>query len=161
MRLTPRPAFPLALLLVAGCAQLGLAPNEVDQTVVREDGSRRAASHIVVQHVLIAQAESGIPGVTRTIDEAERLAQQVLAKARAGESFDALVRLYGDDRKNDAVIPVANYGVSTEKPGEVSRAALVRGFGDAAFALEVGAIVLVPYDADRSPFGFHVLTRLQ
>ena len=151
----------LTVALVSGCAQLGLAPNVVDESAVREEPGRREPAHVVVQHVLIAHADSKIPGVTRTIPEAERLAADVLRRARAGESFDDLVRDYTDDRNNNGVYPIANFGTPLEKPNEVERVSLVRAFGDLAFSMDIGSIEMVEYDAERSPFGYHVVQRLQ
>jgi len=161
MRRPPLAAPLLALAALCSCAQVGLAPNEVDETVVREDPTSREPAHVVVQHVLIAQAGAELPGVTRTVAEAERLAAEVLDRARAGDAFDDLVRLYSDDRHEGGVYRIANYNAPLEKQGEVERASLVKGFGDLAFRLEVGAVDVVPYDAKRSPFGFHVVRRLQ
>jgi len=102
-----------------------------------------------------------VPGVTRTLAEAESMARRVLAAAEDGAVFAELVRLYGDDRTNDGVLAIANFGVSPASFGELERVALARDFGDAAFALDVGDVRLVRYHEDRSPFGYHVLTRLR
>jgi hypothetical protein len=161
MRLTYLVAPLAALVLLSGCKQIGLAPAEVDESVVRETPGRREPSRVVVQHVLISHADAGIDGVTRTIPEAEKLAQEVLQRARGGTEFDELVRLYGDDRSNDGILGVVNYGVAQEKPGDVERTKLVKDFGAMAFRLEVGEIDVVAYEKDRSPFGYHVITRLQ
>ncbi len=149
------------LAFAAGCAQLGLAPNEVDETAVREEPGRREPAHVVVQHVLIAHEGAEIPGVTRTLPEAERLANTVLEKARGGARFDDLVRLYSDDRGDGGVYAIANFGARREAPNEVERVGLARAFGDAAFSMEVGEFALVPYDKKRSPYGFHILQRLK
>lgn len=156
--------FPLlatVVLTLAGCAQLGLAPNVVDEDAVREEPGRREPTRVVVQHVLIAYADAKIPGVTRTLPEAERLAADVLSRARAGQTFDELVRDYTDDRNNNGVYPIANFGAPLEVPNEVERVSLVRAFGDLAFSMDVGSIELVEYDEERSPFGYHVVQRLQ
>ena len=161
MRPSPSLALLLAVSLLPACAQVGLAPNAVDETAVREEPGRREPVRVVVQHVLIAHAGAELPGVTRTVPEAERLAAQVLGRARGGDGFDDLVRLYSDDRHAGGVYRVANFGAPLEKQGEVERASLVKGFGDLAFRLEVGEVDVVAYDAERSPFGFHVVQRLQ
>lgn len=41
------------------------------------------------------------------------------------------------------------------------RAQMVPGFGDTAFGLEVGAVGLLPYDEQSSPFGWHVIKRIE
>ncbi len=50
-----------------------------------------------VQHILISFAGTGIPGVTRTKEEAKALAQEIFEKARLGEDFSALVKEHSDD----------------------------------------------------------------
>ena len=57
------------------------------------------ASHITVQHVLIA-FKGSVPGknISRSKTEAETLAKEILAKAVAGEDFDALVKTHTDTR---------------------------------------------------------------
>jgi hypothetical protein len=147
-------------LLLGGCQQVGLAPNEVDENAVRETEGPREAVRVVVQHVLIAHEDAGIPGVTRSIEQAGALAGVVLVKAKAGEDFDELVQLYGDDRDSGGVYAVTNFGASAT-PDEVERVTLVRGFGDLAFKLEPGGIGLVKYDKVKSPHGFHVIKRLR
>jgi len=150
-----------AFVTLAGCQQIGLAPDEVDETAVREDTTSNEAVHVVVQHVLIAHEGAEIAGVTRSVDQARALAQTVLEKARAGEDFGRLVQLYGDDRGGDGVYAIANFGATPQTTEEVTRVGLVRGFGDVAFTLEPGEVGVVDYDAVRSPHGFHVIKRLR
>src|SRR5262245_66077390 len=60
--------------------------------------SAAGPDRIVVQHLLVSFAGK-LPGknVQRTEAQARALAQQLLERARAGESFDDLVRKYTDD----------------------------------------------------------------
>lgn len=156
----------LALLLAAalpGCSffrSIGFAENEPDPAAVARDDTPDEPSHVVVQHVLVSFAGAGVPGVTRSKEEAERLAQRVLDEARAGRDFADLVRLYTDDRGGDGTYSMANWGVNTA-PGEVERKKMVRGFGNLAFTLPAGEVGIVPYDANSSPFGWHVLRRVR
>ncbi len=152
-------ALPLGAL--GGCQQLGFAPAEIDETAVRETEGPRPNAHVVVQHVLLAHDDAGIAGVTRSLDQARALAETVLAKAQAGEDFGQLVMLYGDDRGNAGVLAIANFGAATETAQEIERVKLARGFGDLAFQLQPGEFGVVSYDPARSPFGFHVITRLR
>jgi len=110
--------------------------------------------------VLISFEGSGVPGVTRTKDEAQRLARRVLDDARRGLDFDELVRLYSDDSGGKGSYAMANWGVPTGQD-EVDRRKMVRGFGGLAFTLQVGQIGLVEYDANASPFGWHIMKRLR
>lgn len=43
---------------------------------------------------------------------------------------------------------------------EHPRAAMVPAFGDVGFALEVGDVGMADYDAEKSPFGWHIIKRL-
>ncbi|MEZ6014972.1 MAG: peptidylprolyl isomerase [Planctomycetota bacterium] len=169
---------------------------------------------VTVQHVLISFAGTPVTGVTRTKEEAEKLAKDVLARAQAGEDFEALVRAHSDDppaATEPGVYRILNTGVrdiaseraifdlerryrksmeelnaarskapltaeeykaraeALQKAAQAEytsmmrhqRTGLVPAFGDIGFALEVGAVGLAPYDAATSPFGWHVIKRLQ
>jgi hypothetical protein len=151
----------LAAASLAGCAlmrEVGLTENQPNPEVLREGGTADQPSHVVVQHVLISFDGANVPGVMRTKEQAAALAQRVLAEARAGHDFADLVRLYSDDRAGDGTYSMANWGVPTES-GEVERRKMVRGFGALAFTLPVGQVGIVEYDANTSPFGWHVMKR--
>jgi len=162
----PRPAaalFLAALAALPGCAffeAVGFAPDHPDETAVRAAPTREEPAYVDVQHVLVAVQGTGVPGVTRTKEEAERLAQQVLERAQKGQDFRELVRLYSDERRGDGTLRIANFGM-TAGPDEYERGRLARGFARAAFALEPGDITLVPWDPPGSPYGWHVLRRIR
>ena len=172
------------------------------------------AEKIVVQHVLISFA--GTPTTaTRTQEEAEALAQEVLTRAQQGEDFQALVVELSDDPPREGPEPpgvyrMLNQGVRdldgersrsllgkefmayktdldaqmaartldqasyqammTAKrdaliarmgPIQVPREQMVPGFGDAAFPLKVGEVGIANYNSSTSPFGWHVIKRLE
>jgi parvulin-like peptidyl-prolyl cis-trans isomerase-like protein len=147
--------------LIGGCKQLGLAPHETDPNAVKVDPTERAEPfRVTVQHVLIAYEGSKIPGVTRSLEKAERVAFNVFEAAVAGQDFDELVGLYSDDG-GDGRMNIVNWGVSRTEPEDMERARLVRGFSRAAFTLDVGKIGFVPFDAGGSPYGWHVIRRLE
>jgi hypothetical protein len=169
----PRVAAAIALLLfpVLGCAKTehsgatvsGDSTARPRETPVAETPSASTMptpAHIQVQHILIGFAGS-VPGknITRTADEAKTLAYQVLAKAKAGENFDALVTQYTDDS------PPGIYAMSgTNVPpgqGEYPRDRMVPAFGNVGFAINVGEIGIADYDANASPFGYHIIKRLK
>jgi PPIC-type PPIASE domain len=119
-----------------------------------------AAGHIKLQHILIAFAGK-VPGknITRTQDEARALAAQVLERAKKGEDFDALVKTYTDDRA-PGIYSLANTGV-TPSGDEFARNRMVPAFGDVGFSLAPGEIGMADYDPARSPFGWHIIKRLE
>jgi len=119
-----------------------------------------APARVQVQHILIGFAGS-IPGkgITRTKDEAKRLAGEILDRARSGEDFDALVRKHTDDS------PPGIYGMSgagvRPKDGECARDQMVPAFGNVGFAISPGNVDLAEYDPRTSPYGWHVIKRLK
>ena len=119
-----------------------------------------AAEHIKVQHILISFAGK-VPGknITRTEDEARALAAQVLDRAKKGEDFDSLVKTYTDDRA-PGIYALANSGV-TPSADEFSRDRMVPAFGEVGFSLAPGEIGMAEYDPARSPFGWHIIKRLE
>jgi len=116
--------------------------------------------HIQVQHVLIGFAGK-IPGkdVTRTQAEAEKLAGEILERARKGEDFDQLVQKYTDDQW-PGIYGLANNGV-TPVGDEVPRNGMVKGFSDASFGLSVGNVGIANYDPKESPYGWHIIKRIK
>jgi len=153
----------LAAPLLGACSlfeSVGFAPNRVDETAVRETPTSGEPARVEVQHVLIAFDGTGVAGVTRTKEEAERLAGQVFEQARAGRDFDELVRLYSDDRHGGGRFRISNFGVPAG-PEDTERGRLVRAFTRAAFSLEPGAMALVPWEESEAPYGWHVIRRLR
>jgi parvulin-like peptidyl-prolyl isomerase len=102
-----------------------------------------------------------VPGknVTRTQDEASKLAAEIFARAKKGESFDALVAKYTDDSA-PGFYSMANNGVAPAQ-GEYARDGMVAAFGDAGFPLAIGEIGIANYDKERSPFGWHIVKRVK
>jgi parvulin-like peptidyl-prolyl isomerase len=118
------------------------------------------AEHIKLQHILISFTGK-VPGknITRTQDEARALAHQILERAKKGEDFDSLVRTYTDDRA-PGIYGLANSGV-TPGEGEFSRDRMVPAFGGVGFSLAPGEIGIAEYDPVKSPYGWHVIKRLE
>jgi len=46
-------------------------------------------------------------------------------------------------------------------PGEYARDSMVPAFGNVGFTLQVGQIGIADYDQTASPFGYHIIKRLQ
>jgi hypothetical protein len=126
-----------------------------------------APPHIEVQHVLIGFMGT-IPQktITRSQDDAEKLAKDVLDRARKGQNFDTLVQQYTDDQF-PGVYDMSNNGVAPDKAkGEFPRNGMVSGFSDIAFSLSPGNVDVSPYQPDKtkphySPFGWHIIKRIK
>jgi parvulin-like peptidyl-prolyl cis-trans isomerase-like protein len=118
------------------------------------------AGHIKLQHILISFAGK-IQGknITRSQEEARALANQVLERAKKGEDFDELVRTYTDDRA-PGIYSLSNSGVSPAE-GEFSRDRMVPAFGNVGFSLAPGEIGMAEYDPRTSPYGWHIIKRLE
>ncbi len=114
--------------------------------------------HVQVQHILIAFAGSGTRA-TRPMEEAKKIAYEVLEKARNGEDFDALVKQYTDDSP-PGIYGMAGIGVATGA-GEYARNGMVPAFGNVGFAISPGNIGMADYDPQTSPFGWHIIKRLK
>lgn len=215
----PQKSTPQApVTIVRAEVRKGPAP-ESDETIVRPEPAPDLGGEperVVVQHVLVSF--DGVPQlqVARTREEALALAEELLAKAKAGEDFTALVRASSDDPVQEGdpapgTYQLLNLGVRDRKaekkmfeltrrfqedvaaleaqqragtltPQEVQekqialreaamdearpflwmgRDGMVPAFGDVAFSLEVGEVGLAPYDAKSSPFGWHIIKRLE
>ncbi len=119
-----------------------------------------APDHVVVQHILIGfKGSVGDKPIDRTMEEAKKLAEELLARARKGEDFDKLVKQYTNDAA-PGIYGMANFGV---QPGsaESLRAGMVKAFGDVSFSLKVGEIGMASYDPKTSKFGWHIIKRLK
>ncbi len=114
---------------------------------------------VVVQHVLISF--DGAPRVKppgRTKEQAQKLAQEVLERARKGEDFLKLVEKYTSDSAPGI------YRMCDQDPPPptfVARGKMVKGFGDVSFSLKPGAVGMASYDAQTSPYGWHIIKRLR
>jgi hypothetical protein len=146
--------LPLALLLAAACGS-----GESDSPI--KPGSSSQPDRVRVQHVLIAF--KGTPqapaSVTRSQDEAEVLAKEILGRAKRGEDFQSLIKTFSTD-SGTGQYNLVNDGVPP-RGGETKRAQFVPGFTRVAFSLGVGDVGLAEYDASSSPFGYHVIKRIQ
>lgn len=103
---------------------------------------RMYARHVLVMY---QGAVSAKPNVKRTRDEARALAEQVLAKAKAGENFAQLAREYSDDGSAERGGYLGGFG----------KGVMVEPFEMAVRSLAIGQISAVV----ESPFGFHVIKR--
>lgn len=111
---------------------------------------------VEVQHVLIAFAGAARAKTSRLRPDAETLAAEIYCRLVDGEDIDMLMREYSDD--TGAGIYVMHNGRGA--PGEFARGQMAQGFGDVSWRLEPGQIGVAPFDQKESPFGWHVIKRL-
>jgi hypothetical protein len=143
----------------------GLPPVRIEKTTL-ENGE---PSHVSIQHILIS-FEGALPGgsklIRRNQDGAQRLANEVLERAKSGEDFDALVEEFTDDSP-PGIYNMANYDQKVFMEGKDQsswvrpRTGLVKGFGNVGFSLEVDEIGMAEYQPSESPFGWHIIKRLK
>lgn len=103
------------------------------------------ASHVLIQYKGSQRAAATI---TRSKEEAKKLADEVLAKAKKGQDFAGLAKQYSDE-------PGAKDRAGTL--GKFAKGQMVKPFADAAFALKPGEISNVV----ETDFGFHVIKRTE
>lgn len=109
------------------------------------DEERIGASHVLIQYKGSLRAA---PTVTRTKEEAKKLAADVAAKAKKGQDFAGLAKQYSDE-------PGAKDRAGAL--GKFAKGNMVKPFSDAAFALKPGDIS----DVVETDFGFHVIKRTE
>ena len=135
----PTPSAPKpAMSMDAAIAELMAKPELAD-------------TNITLQHVLIAfQGAPRITGVSRSKDEAKVLAEKVWLEAIGGADFKALMKQHSND------------GGGGEYPmTKAGRAGMVAAFGNVGFRLKVGEIGVAPWDAQASPYGWHIIKRVK
>lgn len=118
-------------------------------------------SRIVVHHVLIAfkGAHKAPAHVTRTKEEAKKFAGEILERLRKGEDVAVLAKQFSSD-PGGGRYTLVNTGLAA-KSGEIPRAQFIKPFVDVAFKLKVGESGIVEYHKDNSPYGWHVIKRLE
>jgi hypothetical protein len=155
----------LLLLLIAALVVFGCQSEKKTEEAPAEESdvvSAEEPDFISVQHILIAfKGSIPDPKVTRTMEEAEKLAADIFIRAKGGEDFDALVKEFTDD-SYPGVYKMANFGVPADMSQKVyPRDRMVGAFGDVGFPLEVGEIGLAQYNPQLSKYGWHIIKRVE
>jgi parvulin-like peptidyl-prolyl isomerase len=120
------------------------APNPHGDMFGAQDGESVSASHILIRY---AGAMRSGPDMTRSKEDARKLADEVAQKARApGADFAALADQYSEDPSGKG---------RGGKLGTFTRGRMVKEFEQAAFALEPGGVS----DVVETAFGFHIILR--
>ena len=152
--------FLVSLALLPTCGKPDAGP-----TTVMPNGE---PSRVKVQHCLIAfqdavgfRERGGPPekARARSRDEAQKLAGEILTKAKAGEDFAKLVEQFTDDSA-PGIYGMVNDGAPTHQDFS-PRKGMAKAFGDVSFKLKVGEIDTTSYHRDESPFGWHIIKRLE
>ena len=143
--------------LLACLALVLVAPAPAGKKGKKE--KRQEPELVTVQHVLISFGRKSGKKVERTKKEAEELAYQILERAQNGEEFDALVKEYTND-SYPGIYTMTNRGAA-RRANSYPRQDMAASFGDVAFSLEVGEVGIAKYSAGMSPFGWHIIQRLE
>lgn len=120
-------------------------------------------SAIKVQHILVSFTGAVGEGrlgnrIPRTQEEAKTLVHDLVKRLRAGEDMLTLVKKHTQDSAPGI------YEMCTGRPtkrGQVPRAGMVKNFGDTSFSLDVGEVGLAEYHPKNSPYGYHIVKRLE
>jgi len=129
----------------AAAAAADPAPAAPTAAAAPEEDAKIGASHVLIQYKGSMRAA---PEITRSKDDAKKLAATVLAKAKKGDDFPGLARQYSDEPG------------SKERAGNLGKFGkgnMVKPFADAAFALKPGEISGIV----ETDFGFHVIKRTE
>ena len=158
-------ACAILVLIAPGCASKGGAKTETTAQTSEATVSTvpdKEPDHIRVQHILIG-FKGSVPGknITRSEAEAKTLAYSLVDSAKAGANYDDLVARHTDDSA-PGIYGLANRGVTAAgPPSEYGRDQMVPAFGNVGFKLKLGEIGVADYDARTSPYGFHVIKRVE
>ena len=150
----------LALIAIAISAILACLGTPVEAGKKKGKKQKEEVRQVVVQHILISfKGSNSKKKVTRSKKQADQLAYELLERAQKGEDFDALVKEYTDD--SHPGIYTMNNRDRGKPPGGVNRTDMVPEFGDVSFGLEVGELGIARFSMGGSPYGFHIIKRLE
>lgn len=154
-----------ALLLLSACGKeepVPPAPTSTGSSGARpEKMANGEPSVITVKHVLISFAGAERSEQKRTREEAQKLAYEILGRAKSGEDFDKLMKEFSND-PGEGTYTLVNHGLKadeTAKPMEFDRSGMVPAFGDVGFRIQVNEVAVAEHDPKSSPFGWHVIKR--
>jgi parvulin-like peptidyl-prolyl isomerase len=154
-----------ALLLLSACGKKDdpPAPGATPSGPRPEKMSNGEPAVITVKHVLISFKEAERSDQKRSKGEAQKLAYEVLGRAKSGEDFDKLIKEFSND-PGEGMYTLVNEGLKADelaKPMEYDRHGMVPAFGDVGFHIAVNEIGLAEHDPKTSPFGYHVIKRVK
>lgn len=141
-----------------GCQEPSKSADNSPPIIQNQNGE---PSQITVQHCLIA-FNGTLPGksIQRTKEEASKLANEILEAARSGEDFAALIEKHTNDSP-PGIYKMVNSGIPADMSRKIfSRDGMVPAFGDVGFKLKVGEFGISQHDQATSPYGFHIIKRI-
>jgi len=118
-------------------------------------------SVITVKHVLIGFEGAQRSDQKRSKAEAQKLAYEILGRAKSGEDFDKLMKEFSNDPGGGTYTLVNNGVTADQAAGEFDRSGMVPAFGDVGFRIMLNEIALAEHDDKTSPFGWHVIKRVK
>lgn len=100
---------------------------------------------VQASHILLMYKGSSRSTATRSIDEAEKLINELKGQLDGGAKFADLAQAHSD----------CPSGKSGGDLGKFGRGQMVKAFEETAFGMDVGAVS----DVVVTDFGFHIITR--
>jgi CubicO group peptidase (beta-lactamase class C family) len=149
----------VAVMANADGMPVGALARKILDAVASTDLVEGEPERIKVAHILVAFQGAARSTATRTKEEAEALANDLLERARKGEDFDKMMKEFSND-PGAGVYGLLNDG-QKPVPEFYGRRQMVPAFGNVGFTLRVGEIGLAPHHAAESPFGWHVIKRIE
>jgi hypothetical protein len=156
----------LSVMLIVGVLGCGSKEDTSESTETTSEASSNAPKEepqaITVQHILIA-FDGSLPGrsIPRTQEEAKIFADEIFGKAKSGADYDALVKENTDD-SFPGIYKMSNFDAQGDMgQGVFPRARMVPAFGNVGFTLEVGEVGLAEFDPQTSPYGWHIIKRVE
>lgn len=146
--------LPALLLLAAACDSSGGAPPAPPAPP-----SKPEPAQITVRHILIS-FQGTRTKATRTKEEAKALAGQLFEIVKKGEDFAALMKAHSDDT-GPGIYTLVNDGQAGSPPKIYGRRQMVPAFGNVGFTLDLKGIGMAEHDAKASPFGWHIIQRIE
>lgn len=132
-----------------------LSPNpgyHIVQLTEKRDQEReiKTEKSVKTSHILIAYkgADNADASVTRTQDEAKKLADEIKDKLKKGEKFEDLAKTYSDDKSNK------DKGGALTDPVKESGSPYVKEFNQAALQLNQKGDLS---DPTKTTFGYHII----
>lgn len=149
-----------------GCETSGGKPDTATSSKSESDSNKENSSgepdYVTVQHCLIG-FQGSLPDkpIKRSKEEAKVLAEQLLEKLKAGANFDEIIIQYTDDSP-PGIYKMSNRGVISKLSRNIHRREdMVAAFGDTGFPLQVGEYGLAEHHPKKSPFGWHIVKRIE